>query len=601
MGKNRKEDMSIVFVGHVDHGKSTIIGRLLADTDSLPKGKLQQIQENCRRNSKPFEYAFLLDALKDEQAQGITIDSARAFFKTKKRDYIIIDAPGHIEFLKNMVTGASRAQGGLLVIDAHEGIKENSKRHGYLLSMLGIKQIILLVNKMDLVQYSQEVYKKIVKEYNAFLQEINVRPLSFIPISGFKGDNITEKSSNMPWFKGDPLLKNLDKFKNEKNTKNKPLRIPVQGIYKFTSHGDNRRIIAGTIESGTISKGDDIIFYPSGKKTKVKGIETFPVQKKNSISAPFHCGFTMEEQIYVKRGEIVCKEGEKHPLVSTRIKCNIFWLGQKDLTKEKVYFLKSGTNKVKFQIESIETVMDASTLEKTQKEIIARNDVASCILSLNSPLAFENIDKDSGLGRFVIVDNFEISGGGIITDSLEYKHEKIREKVWIRNEKWIRSLISKEERAEKYSQRAHTIIISGKKGSGRKRLARELEKKLFQDGRLVYYIGMGNIVHGLDSDIEDKSLENREEHLRRFAEVAHLLTDAGIILIVTALEVTEEEFRLIKTINGEENVSLVKLGDSKDKSKDSFYINVEEDTIKNSTKIKSLLQNKGVIFNPWKK
>jgi len=192
-----REQMNIVIVGHVDHGKSTVIGRLLADTGSLPEGKLESVKEFCRKNARPFEYAFLLDALKDEQAQGITIDTARCFFKTNKRDYIIIDAPGHVEFLKNMVTGASRAEAALLVIDAKEGIKENSKRHGHIVSMLGIKQVVVLVNKMDLVGFDREVYEAIVSEFGEFLQKVNIRPINYIPISAFNGDNIAQRSGTL--------------------------------------------------------------------------------------------------------------------------------------------------------------------------------------------------------------------------------------------------------------------------------------------------------------------------------------------------------------------------------------------------------------------
>ena len=198
----RKEQMNIVFTGHVDHGKSTVVGRLLADTQSLPEGKLDQVKKECERNSKPFEYAFLLDALKDEQSQGITIDAARVFFKTDKRDYIIIDAPGHIEFLKNMITGAARAEAAFLVIDADEGVQENSRRHGYLLSMLGIRQLCVLVNKMDLVDYSRPVYNRIVRRYSRFLRNINLTDVRFIPVSGREGDNIFYKGENMPWWTG---------------------------------------------------------------------------------------------------------------------------------------------------------------------------------------------------------------------------------------------------------------------------------------------------------------------------------------------------------------------------------------------------------------
>ena len=209
--------MNIVIVGHVDHGKSTVIGRLLADTNSLPKGKLEAVRELCRRTAKPFEYAFLLDALKDERSQGITIDTARCFFQTQKRKYIIIDAPGHIEFLKNMITGASRAQAALLVIDAHEGIRENSLRHGYMLAMLGIKQIAVLVNKLDLIEPSRrrEVYENIKSEYERFLEKIELRPASFIPVSAAESYNISSKCPQMPWYGGPTVLEALDAFEED--------------------------------------------------------------------------------------------------------------------------------------------------------------------------------------------------------------------------------------------------------------------------------------------------------------------------------------------------------------------------------------------------
>ena len=264
MDVTREEIMNIVTVGHVDHGKSTVVGRLMADTGVLPEGKLEQIRENCRRNSKPFEYAFLLDALKNEQAQGITIDTARCFFKTEKRHYIIIDAPGHIEFLKNMVTGASRAEAALLVIDAARGIEENTRRHGYFLSMLGIRQVAVLVNKMDLVDYSREVYEDIRGSYADFLAKIGITPASFIPVSGMEGDNIADHSANMPWYEGMNVLEQLDCFQSVPEPEDRPLRLPVQGVYKFTEQNDSRRIIAGTVDAGRVRAGDKVVLMPSG-------------------------------------------------------------------------------------------------------------------------------------------------------------------------------------------------------------------------------------------------------------------------------------------------------------------------------------------------
>ena len=262
--------MNIVIVGHVDHGKSTVIGRLLADTGSLPEGRLEQIKELCRRNSKPFEYAFLLDALKDERSQGITIDTARCFFNTDKRKYIVIDAPGHIEFLKNMITGASRADAALLVIDAAEGVQENSRRHGYMLSMLGIRQVCVLINKMDLVNYDRTVFEQVKKEYGEFLAQIGITPEGYIPVSGMQGDNIALRSDalsgkqNMPWYDGPTVLDTLDQFAATAPPLSLPFRMPVQDVYKFTAKGDDRRIIAGTVETGKLSEGDELVFFPLG-------------------------------------------------------------------------------------------------------------------------------------------------------------------------------------------------------------------------------------------------------------------------------------------------------------------------------------------------
>ena len=260
------ERLHIVVTGHVDHGKSTIVGRLLADTGSLPDGRLEAVRATCARNAKPFEYAFLLDALKDEQAQGITIDSARVFFKTARRHYLIIDAPGHVEFLKNMISGAARADAALLVIDAHEGVQENSRRHGYMLSMLGIRQIAVVVNKMDLAGYRQDVFDRVVDEYSAFLARVGLRPAAFIPVSGFHGENLIAPAPAFAWYSGPSVLAALEDFVCRPAATTTAFRMPVQGVYKFTEHQDERRIVAGTVDSGRLLEGDEVIFYPSGKR-----------------------------------------------------------------------------------------------------------------------------------------------------------------------------------------------------------------------------------------------------------------------------------------------------------------------------------------------
>ena len=596
-----KQKMNIVIAGHVDHGKSTVIGRLLADTGSLPDGKLEQVQENCRRNSKPFEYAFLIDALKDEQSQGITIDTARVFFKTRKRNYIILDAPGHIEFLKNMVTGAARAEAALLVIDAHEGVRENSRRHGYMMSMLGIRQIAILVNKMDLPDYSQDVFAKIVDEYTAFLKEINVTPACFIPVSGMQGDNIAELApQNMPWYTGKTVLDMLDAFEKEPQPVDKPFRMPVQDVYKFTRFGDNRRIVAGTIETGSLTAGDEVVFYPSGKTSRVKTIECFnaPVQTRAECGSA--AGFTLEEQIYITRGELATKAGEPKPRVSSRIRVNLFWLGRDPLVQKKDYLFKLGTARVTARLEEVSRVIDASDLNTASKHQVERHDVAECVFKLNRAIAFDPATDNGATGRFVIVDNYEIWGGGIIAEAMDDRQSWLRETVMLRNYKWEKSIISPEKRAEKYNQKSTLLVLTGEKHIDRKAIAKQLEDRLFEDGKIVYFLGIGNVLYGIDADIKGRDGNQHEEHMRRLSEVANILLDAGIILLLTASELTQEDMEIMKTAVSPEKIETVWIGENV--TTDIAYdlqLTQHENIAESVDILKSHLQNKGIIFRPW--
>lgn len=420
-----KQRMNIVIVGHVDHGKSTLVGRLLTDTGSLPEGKLDQVRRTCQINSKPFEYAFLLDSLIDEQAQGITIDTARIFFKTQKREYIIIDAPGHIEFLKNMISGAARAEAAILLIDAHEGIAENSKRHAYMLAMLGIKQIVVAVNKMDLVQYSEIIFNKIKNEYTLFLEEIGIEPITFIPIAARDGINITENSKIISWYNGLTIVELIDSFLKEKEDDQNYFRMFVQGVYKFTANGDDRRIIAGTVNSGTINVGDEIIFLPSGKKSFVKTIEAYGKPPRSNASSEEAIGITLTTQVYVKPSELICRADEKLPNTTNRFRANIFWMGKQPLILGNTYKLKLGTNKVEMKVEELETVLDASSLEIiTNRTEVHRHEVAQLIIKTKKTISFDLIDQIKDTSRFVIVDEYNISGGGIITEALEEREDE---------------------------------------------------------------------------------------------------------------------------------------------------------------------------------
>ena len=593
------ENMNIVIVGHVDHGKSTIIGKLLADTNSLPVGKLEQVKETCRRNSKPFEYAFLLDALKDEQAQGITIDSARVFFKTDKRKYIIIDAPGHIEFLKNMVTGAARAEAALLVIDAKEGVMENSKRHGYLLSMLGIKQVVVLVNKMDLIDYNQQRYDEIAAEYNRFLTEIGVKADSFIPVSGFMGDNVALASDKMSWYEGKTVLEKLDLLKNKQDVEYQAFRMPVQGVYKFTAGGDDRRIVAGSVDSGKVKVGDEVIFYPSGKESRVKTVERFNAPEMDEDSVGSASGFTLEEQIYIARGELACKKGETMPQVAKGIKTKLFWLGREDLNNSRSYFIKIGTQKVRAYLEEVVTVLDAVTLSKNARQSVKRHEVAEVIFRLEKAIAFDKAESLKENSRFVIVDNYEISGGGIVVDSLEEEQCQLRENnagVYVN---WLESAVTKEERAVRYAQRPALILVSGKKDLGQKAFAKYLERGLFMEGRNTFYLDLGDAFQNIDTTAINAA-EKRNENLRSFAKMSSVLLHAGNIVIVTVTDIRQEELDTIAAAAHKQSVKLLWVGDAEAQDLHIDLLLKEHETKERIySKVKKMLIDAQIIFQPY--
>jgi len=568
------KEMNVVIVGHVDHGKSTVIGRLLADTGSLPEGKLESVRELCRRTSKPFEYAFLLDALKDEREQGITIDAARCFFKTDLRKYIIIDAPGHIEFLKNMITGAARADAALLVIDAHEGIRENSRRHGYMLSMLGIKQIAVLINKLDLIdgRERESVFKAVTAEYGAFLEQIGVRPARFIPVSAAKGYNIAVKSDELSWYDGPTVLEALDAFTETAPPDGLPFRMWVQDVYKFTAQGDSRRIVAGTVSSGAISAGDEVMFLPSGKKTFVKSIEAFNEPPKTRVTAGYAAGFCVTEQIYIRRGELACvikhgksgndMPGHGMPLTAGKLKASVFWLGKQPFEPEKRYKIKIGTAQAGCRLESVTGVLNAATLENLARDRVHRHEVAGCVLRLDRPIAFDPADRLAETGRFVLVDGYEIAGGGIITGAAD--ESDMGEKLLRRDIKWIKSGVTAAQRERYYGQKAQLVVITGEAETDKKSAARKLEKMLLDSGKIAYYLGIGNLLYGVDADIKSADsmgrAEERREHIRRLGELSNVMLDAGNILIVTANELLADELDTLRRIVTSDSVMTVWAG-----------------------------------------
>ncbi|MDR0587796.1 MAG: 50S ribosome-binding GTPase [Burkholderiales bacterium] len=423
MSEQLLERMNIVIAGHVDHGKSTLVGRLLADTHSLPSGKIEKIRQSCAENGRVFEYSMLLDALEDEQKQGITIDSARVFFKSEKREYVLIDAPGHIEFLRNMLSGASRAAAAVLVIDALSGVAENSRRHGLLLSLLGIEQVIVLVNKLDRFDYDESVFRQIKNEYEAYLATLNVKPYAIVPVSAREGKNLTRRAEEMSWYQGKTVLELLDSFQNSVADHEAFFSMHLQDIYRFSNDNDDRRIYAGTVTSGTIRIGDPVRFLPSNKEAHIKSIESWNAPTKSQSSTDEATGLTLVEDIYVKSGEVMVKSDEPSPIIVTqRIEANIIWLGQQPLTFDRPYLLKLGSAKARVWLEKIERKLGEDSGAEDYYGL-NRNECGCVILKFQDPMALTAFKDNPTLGRFVIVDGYNAAGGGIVLQGLTHPTE----------------------------------------------------------------------------------------------------------------------------------------------------------------------------------
>jgi bifunctional enzyme CysN/CysC len=522
------DQLKIVIVGHVDHGKSTFVGRLFHDTGSLPEGKLEQLQQIAERRGVPFEWANLMDSLQSERDQNITIDTAQIWFRTSKRQYVIIDAPGHKEFLKNMVTGAANAEAALLLIDAHEGVQENSRRHGYLLHLLGIRQIAVLVNKMDLENYSRARFEAVEREYRRWLQSIGLVPKVFIPIAARQGDNLAALSPRMPWWQGPTVVQALDEFEATQPPLDQPMRFPVQDVYRF----DQRRILAGRVESGTLRVGDRLLFCPQNKVSTVKSIERWSTAPTDSAGAGESIGITLTEQIFVERGAVAALESAP-PYELTRFRARLFWLGKNAFRKGKTYKLKLATQEVECQIDAIERVIDASTLEtvsRGEKEIfVGRHEVAELHLRTKRPVAFDAHSEIICTGRFVIVDGFDVCGGGIILDD-NYPRRTADSQHKSDHIYWSHGKVTPAQRRARNGHSGCVVWLTGLSGSGKSTISSELERELFNLGKQAYILDGDNVRHGLCSDL-GFSPEDRCENIRRVGQVARLMADAGLICV----------------------------------------------------------------------
>lgn len=408
MGEEQRA-LPIVIVGHVDHGKSTLIGRLLYDTGCLPSDKFAEIQKSSEMLGKIVEFAFVMDCLEEERSRGITIDTTQTFFKTSKRRYVIIDAPGHKEFLKNMITGTSQAEAALLIIDSYEGIRDQTKRHAYILGMLGLKQICILMNKIDLVDYSEERFKKLEEETTEFLARLDIHPTFILPVSAIHGDNVAAPSEKLSWFEGPTVLQALDTFA-ELKVEEKPLRFPIQDIY----HLDGKNILVGRLESGRVTKENRLYLLPEKKKVTVKSIEKF--LEKNVTTANFEesIGICLKGKPQVRRGQILAEELSS--IISNKITANIFWMGSEPYQIKTPLLFRCVTQEIPCRIEKIYKKFDPALMEWIEEDAssISGAEAANILIHLDAEAVVDPFNDIPEMGRIVLEKEGIPVAGGII-------------------------------------------------------------------------------------------------------------------------------------------------------------------------------------------
>ncbi len=535
-----RPQVRIVIVGHVDHGKSTLVGRLLHETGSLPEGKLEMLQAVSARRGMPFEWSFLLDALQTERDQGITIDTTQIRFRTNAREVVLIDAPGHAEFLRNMITGASQADGAVLIIDALEGVRDQTRRHGYLLHLLGVKQVAVVVNKMDRVDFAEARFDEIKAEISAHLESLGVKPVAVIPISARAGDGVARHTSRIGWYDGPTVVEALDALEPARPLSSLPLRLPVQAIYKF----DDRRIVAGRVESGELKSGDEIVIMPAGKIAKIKTVEGWPVTPVTvPQGAGRSVGITLDRELFIERGDVIAHVG-REPQSTRRLHARIFWLHDKPLAKGDSIVVRLGTREARGSVVAIDKAVDPGSLSNEENAAIARNHVGEIEIALNQPVAVDPYTENARTGRLVIEVQGRIAGGGLV---LTVDGGKRAAPVDIMP---VESALQPQERADRYRHKGAVVWMTGLPGAGKSTLARALERRLFSRGGAPVLLDGDTLRAGLNTDL-GFTPEDRAENIRRLAEVATHLARNGHIAIVAAVSPARDDRAAARRVAGD--------------------------------------------------
>jgi bifunctional enzyme CysN/CysC len=533
----QKSLLRFITCGSVDDGKSTLIGRLLYESKLIFDDQLAALELDSKRvgtRGGELDFALLVDGLAAEREQGITIDVAYRFFSTERRKFIVADTPGHEQYTRNMVTGASTADLAVILIDARKGVLTQTRRHSFLVRLLGIPCIVLAINKMDLVGYSKAVFEAIGADYRAFARRLGLTDISAIPLSAVYGDNVTQHGANMPWYSGPTLIEHLESVEVGADARGRPFRLPVQWVNR--PHADFRGF-AGQIASGTVSAGDRIRVLPSGRESRVARIVTEDGDLASAVAGQ-SVTLTLDSEIDVSRGDVIAAS-DAAPQVASQFEATIVWMHEEPMLQGRAYLLKTGTLTTAATITPLKHKINVNTLEHVAAERLELNDIGVCELELDRAIPFEPYEENRALGGFLLIDRItnDTVGAGLINFALRRSQ----------NVHWQALDVDKQVRARAKGQRACVLWLTGLSGAGKSTIANLIEKKLTAQGRHTYLLDGDNVRHGLNKDL-GFTAQDRVENIRRVAEVSKLMVDAGLIVLVSFISPFRSERRMARDL-----------------------------------------------------
>jgi adenylyl-sulfate kinase len=605
----KKDLLRLLTAGSVDDGKSTLIGRLLFDSKKIYEDQLSALERDSKRvghAGEEIDYALLLDGLKAEREQGITIDVAYRYFSTNKRKFIIADTPGHTQYTRNMVTGASTANLAIILIDATKGVITQTRRHTFLVSLLGIKHVVLAVNKMDLVNYDQKVFNDICADYKAFITQLDVPDVNFIPLSALKGENVVEPTTQMTWYHGPSMLEFLESVHISSDRNFDDMRFPVQ--YVLRPDLDFRGFSA-RVASGIIRKGEEIMVLPSRKTSRIKEIITYDGNLEEAFP-PQSVTITLEDEIDISRGDMIVYP-DNLPRVERHFESMLVWMDEKPMEPNVQFFIKHANNTTRVRFDKIKYKIDVNSLQKSNIDHFELNEIGRVVMTTNKAIFFDPYKKNRSTGSFILIDPMTNNtvAVGMIIDKLnaeDLPSKIVDEKTLEANKLRIHQgecLISEVQREKRYNQKGTTIWITGLHGSGKNELAFTLEKELFEHGATAVLLDGSSIRSGLSKEL-DYSPADRAEHLRRVAHISKLLNDQGIITICSFISPDGNIRQQVVQIIGEDRFKLIYMDASLDfckNNKPELYEKYEQGLIQHIPGVDlpfSIPQNPDLTLKP---